>query len=351
MCGKLRGMPQENGKLSLSTLTRLSVGGYLTTAAANSFERLRLAGARDGVNVTITSTADAYREYAIQERIFTERYIPTYTEYAPGKVDKRYWQGRYWFRRRGTAAAAVPGTSNHGWAIAIDIANVGGFNSTFYRWLSNNAPALGWSNDEGRSVGEAWHWTYKSGSDGGGGTAPSPTPTPEEEDDMLTAAEVANAVLNTPDPALGGKTVHQVLAGLAPVRADVATVHASVLATQDLFTPGKTGVKFDGDIYKRITGTQADIATVHASVLATPQATASTILNTKVKRAGSATGETSLAAVLAWYDDHILRLLGDQVTAGGSIDMAQVTAAIKTAADAALADIEITLAPKTEASK
>lgn len=195
MCGKLRGMPQENGKLSLSTLTRLSVGGYLTTAAANSFERLRLAGARDGVNVTITSTADAYREYAIQERIFTERYLPTYTEYAPGKVDKRYWQGRYWFRRAGTAAAAVPGTSNHGWAIAIDIANVGGFNSTFYRWLSNNAPALGWSNDEGRSVGEAWHWTYKSGSDGGGGTAPAPNPTPEEEDDMTPEQDAALKVI------------------------------------------------------------------------------------------------------------------------------------------------------------
>lgn len=191
-------MPQENGKLSLSTLTRLSVGGYLTTAAANSFERLRLAGARDGVNVTITSTADAYREYAIQERIFTERYIPTYTQYASGRVDRRYWQGRYWFRRAGTAAAAVPGTSNHGWAIAIDIANVGGFNSTFYRWLSDNAPALGWSNDEGHSVGEAWHWTYKSGSDngGGGGTSPSdpdptpaptpkPIPLPEEEDTMF----------------------------------------------------------------------------------------------------------------------------------------------------------------------
>lgn len=197
MCGKLRGMPQENGKLSLSTLTRLSVGGYLTTAAANSFERLRLAGARDGVNVTITSTADAYREYAIQERIFTERYLPTYTQYAPGKVDRRLWQGRYWFRRAGTAAAAAPGTSNHGWAIAIDIANVGGFNSTFYRWLSNNAPALGWSNDEGHSVGEAWHWTYKSGSDGGGGTAPDaptpvPTPTPVYDflEDIMSATPI-----------------------------------------------------------------------------------------------------------------------------------------------------------------
>lgn len=237
MCGKLRGMPQENGKLSLSTLTRLSVGGYLTTAAANSFERLRLAGARDGVNVTITSTADAYREYAIQERIFTERYIPTYTQYAPGKVDRRSWQGRYWFRRAGTAAAAVPGTSNHGWAIAIDIANVGGFNSTFYRWLSNNAPALGWSNDEGHSVGEAWHWTYKSGSDNGGGgsSAPAPTPTPEEEDDMFTDE----------DRALMQRIA--VLAETAMKAADIAT-NAANRAAQYADDAGKKTVIVGADV-------------------------------------------------------------------------------------------------------
>src|SRR6185312_1861075 len=134
----------QNGKLDLKDLTRLSVGGYLTPAAANSFERWRVAASKAGVTLTITSVADAYRVYAVQEAIFTDRYRTTYTEYAPGKVDKRYWNGQYWFRRPGTAAAAIPGTSNHGWAIAIDIANVGGFNSAFYRWLSETGPALGW---------------------------------------------------------------------------------------------------------------------------------------------------------------------------------------------------------------
>lgn len=183
-------MAQENGRLEPSGLKALSVGGRLTPGAADAFEQLRTAGSRAGVTVTVTSAADAYRLYEIQERIFTERYQTAYTEYAPGKVDKRSWQGRSWFRRAGTAAAAVPGTSNHGWALAVDIANVGGFNSTFYRWLTATAPLFGFSNTEGASVGEAWHWVYSPtlhASHGGGTSAPAPTPIPTpkpEEEDM-----------------------------------------------------------------------------------------------------------------------------------------------------------------------
>lgn len=191
-------MANQNGRLEPSRLKRLSVGGYLTPGAADAFEGLRTAGSRAGVNVTITSTADAYRLYAIQERIFTERYQTTYTEYAPGRVDKRRWQNRDWFRRRGTAAAAVPGTSNHGLGLAVDIANVGGFHSAFYGWLIDNAPNFGFSNSEGRSVGEAWHWVYSPAlhalKGGGGSTTPGTTPPttpPAKDDDMpLTNDEI-----------------------------------------------------------------------------------------------------------------------------------------------------------------
>lgn len=188
-------MAQENGRLDPSGLKALSVGGRLTPGAADAFEQLRTAGSRAGVTVTITSAADAYRLYEIQERIFTDRYQTAYAEYAPGKVDRRLWQGRPWFRRKGTAAAAVPGTSNHGWALAVDIANVGGFNSTFYGWLTDNAPLFGFSNTEGASVGEAWHWVYSPtlhASHGGGSANPgttTPTTPPEEDDDMFTDAD------------------------------------------------------------------------------------------------------------------------------------------------------------------
>lgn len=190
-------MAQENGRLNASGLKALSVGGRLTPGAADAFEQLRSAGSRAGVNVTITSAADAYRLYEIQERIFTERYQTAYTQYAPGKVDRRLWQGRAWFRRAGTAAAAVPGTSNHGWALAVDIANVGGFNSTFYRWLTDNAPLFGFSNTEGHSVGEAWHWVYSPtlhASHGGGSSVPGTTTPPTFEEDTMSAAGEAQII-------------------------------------------------------------------------------------------------------------------------------------------------------------
>jgi hypothetical protein len=61
---------------------------------------------------------------------------------------------RYFYANQ-PPAAAYPGTSNHGWAIAVDIP---------YRdaqaWLRRNAHRYGWSWDEGKRVGEPWHWTY-----------------------------------------------------------------------------------------------------------------------------------------------------------------------------------------------
>jgi hypothetical protein len=51
--------------------------------------------------------------------------------------------------------AAFPGTSNHGWAIAVDEKF-----REFVAWLHRNAHLFGWSHDEGARVGEWWHWRY-----------------------------------------------------------------------------------------------------------------------------------------------------------------------------------------------
>lgn len=57
-----------------------------------------------------------------------------------------------------------------------------------------------------------------------------------QEDDMPTPAEIANAVLNTPDRALGGRTVHQVLASIpADVwKTPVSRTSGKVSALQEL---------------------------------------------------------------------------------------------------------------------
>lgn len=51
--------------------------------------------------------------------------------------------------------AARPGTSNHGWGIAVDIPY-----ADAQAWLMRNAHRYGWSHDEGARVGEPWHWRY-----------------------------------------------------------------------------------------------------------------------------------------------------------------------------------------------
>ena len=54
--------------------------------------------------------------------------------------------------------AAEPGTSNHGWGLAVD------FGAVDYTWLAANAAAYGWSHPSwarpGGSKPEAWHWEF-----------------------------------------------------------------------------------------------------------------------------------------------------------------------------------------------
>ena len=64
----------------------------------------------------------ALRSGAVQEVIFRQRYVMGNHRGKPGYTnDVREWNGRPWTRRAGQAAAAVPGTSNHGTGCAVDV--------------------------------------------------------------------------------------------------------------------------------------------------------------------------------------------------------------------------------------
>jgi hypothetical protein len=52
----------------------------------------------------------------------------------------------------------VPGTSNHGKGRAVDVRDLGGFAGRRYAQFGSVFIPLGWSNAEGRSVSEPWHW-------------------------------------------------------------------------------------------------------------------------------------------------------------------------------------------------
>lgn len=59
---------------------------------------------------------------------------------------------------------AVPGTSNHGLGIAVDIGDAGAYGTAAYAWLTAHGPAYGWHNPAwarpGGSKHEPWHWEY-----------------------------------------------------------------------------------------------------------------------------------------------------------------------------------------------
>jgi len=81
---------------------------------------------------------DAYRSY--------EKQVALYKELGPG-------------------VAAVPGTSNHGWGVAVDLGcGVGIFGNARHVWFATNAPRYGFTQPEwaliGSSRAEAWHWQF-----------------------------------------------------------------------------------------------------------------------------------------------------------------------------------------------
>ena len=64
--------------------------------------------------------------------------------------------------------AATPGSSNHGWGLAIDLCGAETNSSAAMGWLAENGPAYGWANPDwarrgGSGAYEPWHWEYVPG--------------------------------------------------------------------------------------------------------------------------------------------------------------------------------------------
>ncbi|RZQ59440.1 D-alanyl-D-alanine carboxypeptidase [Amycolatopsis suaedae] len=67
--------------------------------------------------------------------------------------------------RRKPTLAAVPGTSNHGWGLAVDLCGgAESFGTPEYAWLAANAGRFGWTNPPWARPGggreEPWHWEF-----------------------------------------------------------------------------------------------------------------------------------------------------------------------------------------------
>lgn len=125
-----------NGLIPAEALCPLSIRGHMLRAdAALAFERLALAYRQAfGGSPCLT---DSYRSYAEQVRVYQDK----------------------------PSLAAVPGTSNHGWGLAVDLCGgLQSFNTPQQSWMRTNAGRYGWYHPgwagRGGSRPEPWHWEY-----------------------------------------------------------------------------------------------------------------------------------------------------------------------------------------------
>lgn len=95
-------------------------------------------------------TWNAMRAAAIADGIEPWEFVPA----GPVSSARPLSAQRYFYAHR-PPAAAIPGTSNHGWGIAVDVKT-----RRAAAWMLRNAARFGWSHDEGLRVGEWWHFRY-----------------------------------------------------------------------------------------------------------------------------------------------------------------------------------------------
>lgn len=129
------------GKLSSGELKSIGGGHRLKPEAATDYLRMKSAYETENPGKTI-KVSDSYRPYEVQNSIFDWDLFK--------RNGKRAKKGT-----NGSVAAAYPGTSNHGRGLSLDLGP-----ADAQKWVQTNGMKYGWSWDEGRAVGEPWHFTY-----------------------------------------------------------------------------------------------------------------------------------------------------------------------------------------------
>ncbi len=120
----------ENGRLPDAALTRVGDTGHrLFAPAAEQLEKLLAAAKADGVTIGIT---DSYRTYDTQVDLVRRKGL--------------YSQG---------GLAARPGTSDHGWGMAVDLR----LDDRAQAWMRANGASFGFAEDTPR---EPWHWAFQT---------------------------------------------------------------------------------------------------------------------------------------------------------------------------------------------
>ena len=117
-----------NGRIPADAVAPIGDGQHrLAGPAAAAFLDLRAAARRDGVTIGVT---DSYRSFDAQVDVARRKGL-----YSEGGL------------------AAQPGTSQHGWGLAVDL----DLDARAQAWMRANAGGFGFVEDTPR---EPWHWAY-----------------------------------------------------------------------------------------------------------------------------------------------------------------------------------------------
>jgi len=157
----IKGITYKNGQIPEDKLrTILNVSKYnnpainksdggrvrLFTDASLALDNLLAAATHANIKLKINS---AYRTYTDQERVWGQNCS---NAIGTGKCQIK----------PGKKLTAIPGTSNHGFGLAVDLANIGGAllspSMPEYTWVAENADRFGFK----RIDSESWHWEYQT---------------------------------------------------------------------------------------------------------------------------------------------------------------------------------------------
>ena len=160
MPSKLKGF--ANGQLPDTLLRPINNSGKLEAHAATAWNAMQLAAYFDNIEL---KHVGAYRPLDRQVALFKDRYSTALTGRSPHVT--RTYESKTWYLKKGVAPAGSPGTSNHGWGLAIDVASASGKRLD---WLlgdgfaTSNALKFGfsWEVKDGANA-EAWHIRYVCG--------------------------------------------------------------------------------------------------------------------------------------------------------------------------------------------
>ena len=154
----------SNGNLPPGALAPIA-GGQLRKDCAAAWNAMNVEARSKGLELRPTGSKSSYRSYAQQ--------VELYALYQSGRGN----------------LAAVPGTSNHGWGTAVDLAT-----PQMRALLDQIGAKYGWSKQWSDAQSEWWHILYQaghwSGPDPGpsGETQPESIPEPPEDTVALAVA-------------------------------------------------------------------------------------------------------------------------------------------------------------------